>query len=330
MTPVRRGVCVAPLGRRRSWRPWSAGGPGAARSSTASGRSTRRRWRRRGARLASTTVACAWRWRLVAAGSAWAIAGRRRWRPATARSSSTPPARRVLGDVHRGRAARRAVGDTGRALRAVAWERARRPGRPGRARGRGAARCCRRRCSSRSRWSPDCWPSRPGGRAGGARVLAPASVPDWSAAWHARARRRPRAALLVRRRLARGGASRPRRGRRPATWRPSSSPRAPPASTLRSASCCRSPCSCWSPPGCPLNVAGWGPREGVAAWVLRGRRAGRGPGRRDRRRVRRDGAGGEPARAVRAAGRRVGRADARTAATCGGRWVPWLSVRTPC
>lgn len=71
-----------------------------------------------------STVACAWRWRLVARGLGVAI----RLRPAVAfyyraQFLNTVLPGGVLGDVHRGVRHGRDTGDTGRALRAVAWER---------------------------------------------------------------------------------------------------------------------------------------------------------------------------------------------------------------
>ena len=71
-----------------------------------------------------TTVACAWRWHLVAAGLGVAI----RVPPAVAscyraQFLNTVLPGGVLGDVHRGVLHGRDTGDTGRALRAVAWER---------------------------------------------------------------------------------------------------------------------------------------------------------------------------------------------------------------
>jgi glycosyltransferase 2 family protein len=72
-----------------------------------------------------TTLVCAWRWHLVARGLGVAI----RMPSAVAfcyRSQflNTVLPGGVLGDVHRGVLHGRAAGDTGRALRAVAWERA--------------------------------------------------------------------------------------------------------------------------------------------------------------------------------------------------------------
>jgi glycosyltransferase 2 family protein len=72
-----------------------------------------------------TTVACAWRWHLVAAGLGVGI----RMRPAVAayyraQFLNTVLPGGVLGDVHRGVLHGRSAGRTGRALRAVAWERA--------------------------------------------------------------------------------------------------------------------------------------------------------------------------------------------------------------
>jgi hypothetical protein len=73
---------------------------------------------------AITTVACAWRWRLVAGGLGVAIG-----MPAAvaacyrAQLLNTVLPGGVLGDVHRGVLHGRSVGATGLALRAVAWER---------------------------------------------------------------------------------------------------------------------------------------------------------------------------------------------------------------
>lgn len=71
-----------------------------------------------------TTVASAWRWHLVAGGLGVAIL----LRPAVAscyraQFLNTVLPGGVLGDVHRGVLHGRDTGDTGRALRAVAWER---------------------------------------------------------------------------------------------------------------------------------------------------------------------------------------------------------------
>jgi glycosyltransferase 2 family protein len=71
-----------------------------------------------------TTLACAWRWHLVARGLGVAI----RLPPAVAfcyraQFLNTVLPGGVLGDVHRGVLHGRDAGDTGRALRAVAWER---------------------------------------------------------------------------------------------------------------------------------------------------------------------------------------------------------------
>ena len=71
-----------------------------------------------------TTFACAWRWHLVARGLGVGI----RMPPAVAscyrgQFLNTVLPGGVLGDVHRGVAHGRDAGDTGRALRAVAWER---------------------------------------------------------------------------------------------------------------------------------------------------------------------------------------------------------------
>lgn len=71
-----------------------------------------------------TTLACAWRWHLVARGLGVGI----RMSPAVAscyrgQFLNTVLPGGVLGDVHRGVLHGRDAGDTGRALRAVAWER---------------------------------------------------------------------------------------------------------------------------------------------------------------------------------------------------------------
>lgn len=71
-----------------------------------------------------TSVACAWRWHLVASGLGVEI----RMRPAVAfyyraQFLNTVLPGGVLGDLHRGLLHGRDAGDTGRALRAVAWER---------------------------------------------------------------------------------------------------------------------------------------------------------------------------------------------------------------
>jgi len=71
-----------------------------------------------------TTLACAWRWHLVASGLGVGI----RMPPAVvycyrAQFLNTVLPGGVLGDVHRGLLHGRDAGDTGRALRAVAWER---------------------------------------------------------------------------------------------------------------------------------------------------------------------------------------------------------------
>lgn len=73
---------------------------------------------------AATTVCCAWRWRLVAAGLGADVP----LRPAVAAcyrsqflNTATPGG--VLGDVHRGVRLGRRHGDTGKGLRSVIWER---------------------------------------------------------------------------------------------------------------------------------------------------------------------------------------------------------------
>ena len=113
---------------------------------------------------AVTTVACAWRWRLVARGLGVDVP-----LPAAVGAyyrsqflNCTLPGG-VLGDVHRAVAHGRDAGDIGRSVRAVGWERSAGPGRPGRAhRGRAAAAAVagalvaaghRGRRRWRSRWS---------------------------------------------------------------------------------------------------------------------------------------------------------------------------------
>lgn len=71
-----------------------------------------------------TTVACAWRWHLVAQGLGVSIPLRRAVASCyRAQFLNTVLPGGVLGDVHRGVLHGRDAGDTGRALRAVAWER---------------------------------------------------------------------------------------------------------------------------------------------------------------------------------------------------------------
>lgn len=73
---------------------------------------------------AVTTVACAWRWRLVARELGVEIApGRAVAACYRAQLLNTVLPGGVLGDVHRGVAHGRSTGQTGLALRAVAWER---------------------------------------------------------------------------------------------------------------------------------------------------------------------------------------------------------------
>ena len=73
---------------------------------------------------AVSTVACAWRWRLVATGLGVAI-GMQAAVAACYRAQllNTVLPGGVLGDVHRGLVHGRSTGETGRALRAVGWER---------------------------------------------------------------------------------------------------------------------------------------------------------------------------------------------------------------
>ena len=212
-----------------------------------------------------TTVCCAWRWSLVARGLGVGVP----LRAAVAayyRSqflNTTLPGG-VLGDVHRGVRHGRDVGDVGRGLRAVAWERSAgqvvqivlavavllvlpspvRSSMPLVAvRGRGG-RARRRRSLSRalpgrgaSRWAR-CAARRPRDIRDGllARRAWPASCSPPPG------RRRPRGDLPDRRAH--------RRRDRVARRR-----------------CCRWRCSCCSRWRC-RNIAGWGPREGVAAWAF--------------------------------------------------------------
>ena len=105
----------------------------------------------------------------------------------------------------------------------------------------------------------------------------------------------------------------------------------------RCRSCCRWRCSCcW--PWCCRNIAGWGPREGVAAWAFGAAGLSADAGRRHRRRLRRAGARRQPA-GRRRAGRGVAasrRGSARTGPPggcrppCAGRSAACLTARTPC
>ena len=170
----------------------------------------------------------------------------------------------VVGDVHRGVRHGRDAGDVGRGLRAVAWERsagqvvqvaltllvllaaavAGALGDAGRRGGRVAAvlavvllACGRCRDAARR-----CWPRTPRRRADVRDgLLGPAPGP--ASCSPRRRGRRPRRDLPGR------GADR-RRDR------------------VAGASCCRWRCSCCSRWRCRSTSAGWGPREGVAAWAF--------------------------------------------------------------
>ena len=123
-------------------------GSAPARSWTGCARWTAGAGRRALAVAVATTVCCAWRWRLVARGLGLeppAAHARSRRTTASQLLNTTLPGG-VVGDVHRGVRHGREVGDTGRALRAVAWERARRARSP-RSRWRSPCCCCCRRRS---------------------------------------------------------------------------------------------------------------------------------------------------------------------------------------
>ena len=238
------------------------------RSSTASARSTARSLLLAAGIAVVTTVCCAWRWRLVARGlGVRPAAAERRSRPTTARSSSTrtlPGG--VLGDVHRGGAPR-------------PRRRRRRAGACAPSPGSGSpARSCR------SRWRSSCCSLLPSPvRSSMPVVAAVAGSPCSAAVLLVRAlprRRSSPAATLVRtaaadlrdgllaRRAWPGIVAGVRRSPWPATSRPSWSPRAPPARPRRRSGCCRWRCWCCWPWASRRTSAGWGPREGVAAWAF--------------------------------------------------------------
>ena len=265
-----------------------------ARSSTASGR-RRHGAGRRGGLGVLTTVCCAWRWKLVAP--------RSRRRPAASRRGGgvLPLA------VPQRHAARRG--------------RRRRPprGQPRPRRQRRRPRAAGRRLGALRR------PGRAGGRSTVAVLLAlPSPVRSLDAAGRGRGSSLAAVAVVLvapgapgggRSRLgavarrawpatsatgcSRGGpgsaSSSPRRWPSPATRPPSDRRAHRRRRRRRCRGCCRWRCSCCWPWCCP-NVAGWGPREGVDGVGVRRGRAGRGAGRRHRRRVRRDGVRREPAR----------------------------------
>ena len=118
-------------GPGRAWRaaprssPSSSGGWAPARSWTGSRLTTAWALAAAVAITSLTTLCCAWRWSLVAGGLGVDVPLRTAV-GAYYRSqflNSTLPGG-VLGDVHRGVRHGRAVGDLGRGLRSVAWERA--------------------------------------------------------------------------------------------------------------------------------------------------------------------------------------------------------------
>ena len=215
-----------------------------------------------------TTVCCAWRWSLVARGLGRRAAAARRGRrllPLAVPQHALPGG--VLGDVHRAVRHGRDVGDLGPGLRAVVWERV--AGQvvqvvlavvvllllPSPVR----AVVPRRR--RRLRWPAGVagvrrWPG--GARAVTVRLAGAAS---------ARGRgRRPRR-RCSRRRRGPASCSRPRVVVAGHLAIFLVAARAA-GSTASPSSCCRWRCSCCWPSACRLNIAGWGPREGVAAWAF--------------------------------------------------------------
>ena len=214
---------------------------------------------------ALTTVCCAWRWSLVARGLGVRVPLRAAV-PAYYRSqflNTTLPGG-VLGDVHRAVRHGRDVGDLGRSLRAVGWERS--AGQvvqvalalivllllPSPVRGAMPAVAA---AAAWSRWPPSsrCAPCLVAGR-------------PW---WRAGCVRRPLTSAT--------GCFRGRRG--PASCSP---PRWPwPVTSVTFLVAARTAGSTASPisllplallvllaMGVPTNIAGWGPREGVAAWAF--------------------------------------------------------------
>ena len=262
---------------------------------------------------AVATAAAAWRWRILAGRLGLTLGWTRRSRRTTARSSSTRscPAE-CVGDVHR----------------AVAHGQRRRRRRSGLARGgRGAHRPGRPFSSSSRRW---CW----------CRSACRPTLPLWASccSWSSspapesssRRRRSARPRVVIGRELAdaphrvrdaphrRRGDRGIRHRRRAATSRRSSSRASPSASTRLARAAhrrrARSPCS---PASIPLNIGGWGPREGAAAWAFAAAGPRRGDGHRGLDRVRRSGddrrrSGRGRGRGIRSAPRRTTRAVHRS------------------
>ena len=114
----------APTGLRRRRSPSWCGGWARARSWTASARSTAGALAAAAGLAVLTTVCCAWRWKIVARGLGVGLS-----LPAAVAAyyrslflNVTLPGG-IVGDVHRAVSHGREVSDVGRALRAVAWER---------------------------------------------------------------------------------------------------------------------------------------------------------------------------------------------------------------
>ena len=289
-----------------------------------------------------TTVCGAWRWRLVARrlGADLTLSGAVASCYRAQFLNATLPGG-VLGDVGRGVQHGRGGGDVGRGLRGRRLGAHRRPGGARRARRRRPARRppvrpapARRHVGGRGRCSSSSLvPSRSWRRAGrgrghrAARWLRVVAARPASAACSGPASVGDRAAL------GRRGGRAPRRLR---ARRPHGGRAAP-----RWSSCCRSPCVVLVVSAVPLNLAGWGPREGAAAWVFAAAGLGAATGAGHGRRVRGDRVRRHPARARRCCSPAgcVGGPRAPTRPRCIAaahrgwmprRGAPWLTVPTPC
>ena len=236
---------------------------------------------------------------------------RPRSRPATAPSSSTPCCRagcsvtctaavrpRSLGRRHRACPARRGVGAGAGQVVQVVVAAVVLLALPSPVRGC-AARGARRGLVA-------AWP---GGRAALARRLLRWSRVDTGAA----------SGRVAGRRLA--------RSRWPGTSPRASSPPARSGVTAPVSRCCRWPCSSCVAAGLPLNLAGWGPREGMAAWAFAAAGSARRQGVATAVAYGVDGARREPARAW-SCSLASGRAPARPRPPAAAGEGPCLSART--
>ena len=208
----------------------------------------------------ATTACCAWRWSLVARGLDVAVP-----LPAAVGAcyrsqflNVTLPGG-VLGDVHRGVAHGRQAGELGRGRARGRVGALGRAGRAGRAHRRCAARPGLAGECGRCPRSRPCWPPR---RWSGCWSDGPSAAPGSCA---------PRPTTYA------GACWAPDSGRASCSPRPSPWPgtswsswwrRAPPAWTLSPARVLPLGLIVLLASAVPTNIAGWGPREGAAAWAF--------------------------------------------------------------